>query len=126
MSDIIAGSSSVKYRVAMLLSLIFVVIYYLNKVNVLEFAKCAGIAFVLTAAMLAVIIRLDVVNCVNIGGVGAIVFAVSMLAWKKIHLYSIYLECILALTVMLLGVILSFKYTASELEGRHQQTKREK
>ncbi len=111
---------TIKFRIAMLLSMAFVIYYYYKYSEIYYTTKIiiSIIALIISIINFGIIKKYDLIHRNYVKGIGAFVFVVFAIFWKRIHTYSPIIEMAAALVVVLTGLILSFKYSASELEGK--------
>lgn len=116
-----AQDNTNKYRIGTSLGLVFVAYSYNHILSTVEFIKCTGIGITIGVLIAVLFIRYDLIRIKYVKGLGCLTFAISSLGWKRLHAFSIPLEAVIALSLFIFFLILTFRYTGSELEGKFEK-----
>lgn len=109
---------SIKYRIGVVLFLLLCIFHFNNSLKIKELLTYLGAGIVIGILIAVVLVKLNLTRKKYVQGIGCIAFAVSIVMWKKISAYSITLEAVIAFSMATAGLILSFKYSSAELEGK--------
>lgn len=107
-----------KYRIGMALSLVAVAAHFINELKHKELLKVIALGIPISLLAFTLFVKFDLIKNNHLKGIGAIAFAVSILMWKRIHAYSVIVEALLMFVLVMTGLLLSFKYSGAEWDGR--------
>lgn len=112
------NKSDRKYRFAAGLCVTAAICHFINILKYRELIVCLTVALFISYMMIVTVTKYNLIRMNYAKGIGGVAVAVSAIMWKKIHATSIMLEALIALTLCIFFLILTFKYSANELEGR--------
>jgi len=104
----------------MVLFLLLCIFHFNNSLKINELLTYFGEGIAIGVSIVAVFTKFNLIRKKYLQGIGCIVFALSLVMWKKISAYSVTLEAVIAFSMAITGLILSFKYSGAELEGKFE------
>lgn len=109
---------SYKYRIGMALSLVAATAHFINKLKSKELLEVIALGIPISLLAFTLFVKFELFKNNHLKGIGGITFAVSILMWKRIHAYSVTVEALLMFVLIMTGLLLSFKYSGAEWDGR--------
>jgi hypothetical protein len=113
--------NTIKFRIAMILGVVLFISHYISMFSIYVIFEITSLSLILSLVLVIIIVKLKLIYKNYAKGIGVIVVILAAIMWKQIHSYPVGIEMCIVMTFALGSLILSFIYTASELNGEEYE-----